>query len=90
MWRIYHRRTEDFLPIGSGLVEEIAGMRIMKVVQADIVEQQAEAFFTGPNAWILEKLERVGETQASDVAMDAAIEFGGEKLSVNMTIFIMS
>jgi len=63
-----------------------AGMSIMKVSQADIVEQQAEAFFTGPNAWIREKLERVGETQASDVTMDAAIEFGGEKLSVNITV----
>jgi len=63
-----------------------AGMSIMKVSQADIVEQQAEDFFTGPNAWILEKLERVGETQASDVTMDAEIEFGGEKLSVNITV----
>ena len=63
-----------------------AGMRIMKVVQADILERQAEDFFTGPNAWILEKLERVVETQVADVTMDAAIEFGGEKLSVNITV----
>jgi adenylate cyclase len=63
-----------------------AGLRIMKVPHADIVEQQADTFFTGPNAWVLEKLERVGEVQRSDITMDAELEFGGEKISVNVTV----
>ena len=62
-----------------------AGLRIMKVSSEDIVDQPAEAFFTGPNTWILEKVRRVEETQTSDVAIDAEIEFGGEKVSVNLT-----
>jgi adenylate cyclase len=63
-----------------------AGMRIMKVAAADVLEHSAEEFFTGPNAWVLERLQRVEETRISDVTMDGEIEFGGEKISVNMTI----
>ncbi len=62
------------------------GMRIMKVLQEEILDRQSEEFFTGSNSWILEKLNRIEETQTSDVVMDAELEFGGEKISVNLTI----
>ncbi len=62
-----------------------AGLRIMKVSSEDIIDQPSEAFFTGPNTWILEKVRRVEGTQTSDVVIDAEIEFGGEKVSVNLT-----
>ncbi|MEE9239810.1 MAG: GAF domain-containing protein, partial [bacterium] len=63
-----------------------AGLRIMRASSEDILEKQAEEFFTGPNAWILEKTKHVEETQGSDLFMDAELEFGGETLSVNLTI----
>lgn len=43
------------------------GMRIMKVLQEGILDRQSEEFFTGANSWILEKLNRIEETQTSDV-----------------------
>ncbi|MFC1858171.1 GAF domain-containing protein [Thermodesulfobacteriota bacterium] len=63
-----------------------SGLRIMKVSKSDILERQADEFFTDANTWILEKIERVGEAQSADVTMDAEIEFNAEKMSVNTTI----
>ncbi|MFC1561230.1 GAF domain-containing protein [Candidatus Latescibacterota bacterium] len=63
-----------------------AGYRIMQISPEDILERHNKEFFTGTNAWILEKIKRVEETQTSDVTMDADLEFGKEKLSVNLTI----
>lgn len=63
-----------------------AGLRIMQVSPEDIIDRPFEEFFTGANAWILGKVKRVEETQTSDVTMDAELEFGGEKISVNLTV----
>jgi len=63
-----------------------AGLHIMKVGPADILDRPAEAFFTGANVWVIEKIERVGQTRKPDVTMDAALSFGDEKISANLTI----
>jgi len=63
-----------------------AGLRIMKVSLEEILERQAEEFFTDANSWTLEKVKRVEETQVTDVTMDADLEFGEEKISVNLTV----
>lgn len=62
-----------------------AGLQIMRIEQEDITGKPAEEFFTGVNEWILGKVKKVEETQSSDIIMDADLEFGGEKLSVNLT-----
>jgi adenylate cyclase len=63
-----------------------AGLRIFLAARDDVVGKAADQFFAGPNAWILEQLERVEETQANAVTMDAEMEFGGQTRSVNATI----
>ncbi|GAI41685.1 unnamed protein product, partial [marine sediment metagenome] len=63
-----------------------SGLTIMKIAPEDIIEQDSEKFFTNNNAWILGKIQRVEETQTTDITMDAELEFGGEKLSVNFTV----
>jgi len=63
-----------------------AAMHILKVDAATILEQRAEVFFKEPNTWVMEKIERVADTQTSDITMDAEIELGEDKLSVNMTV----
>ena len=62
------------------------GLRILCVSAADILNKAAAEFFAGPNAWIVEKLKRVHETQSSEITMDAELECDGEKRSVNTTI----
>jgi len=51
-----------------------AGLRILKVKAEDIIDHRADAFFTGPNAWILEKVKLVEEKQQKEESMDAEIE----------------
>jgi adenylate cyclase len=63
-----------------------AGRRILRLDASEIVDRHAEDFFAGANAWVLDKLRRVQETQAADVSMDAELLFGGDTLSVNVNV----
>lgn len=63
----------------------VAGLRILKARSADILNHKVEDFFTGPNAWVLDKIQGVGRTLDSDITMDANLEIGGQKMSVNLT-----
>ncbi|MEO8384012.1 MAG: GAF domain-containing protein [Betaproteobacteria bacterium] len=63
-----------------------AGLRIFRMAAIDVLNKPASSFFAGPNAWVLDKLKRVGETHTQELSMGADLEFGGEKLSVNTTV----
>ena len=63
-----------------------SGFRLLKVREADILEKSAAEFFTGPNAWIAERLAETAESGKSAVLMDANMEVRGETLSVNVTL----
>jgi adenylate cyclase len=61
-----------------------AGLRILKIpLEAAIIEQQASSLFSGPNEWLLHKLEAVQETEEF---LDAELQVEGETLSVNVTL----
>jgi adenylate cyclase len=62
-----------------------AGLRILRVTPAQILQKPAVEFFAGSNAWVHEKLKRVGETQTTELAMEAELMVGEDKLSVNLT-----
>lgn len=63
-----------------------AGLRIMKVASPDIIGHPAETFFSGGNAWVLEKIERVEMTQKPELTVDAELEFGTDRISANVTL----
>lgn len=63
-----------------------AGYRIMKVGPGDIIDRPVGEFFTDKNAWIIEMIQRVEETQSADLMVDAEMVFDGEDLSVNLTV----
>ena len=64
-----------------------AGYRILKAREADVIGKTAAEFFTGANAWLVDRLKALEAPGAkSDVLMDAAMEARGEKLSVNLTL----
>jgi adenylate cyclase len=63
-----------------------AGLRTLKVSSSEILNRRVEEFFAGANAWVLEKIDKVGKTQMQDVIMDADLEFGDNRLSVNLTV----
>lgn len=63
-----------------------AGFKILKLESEEVIKKKAAEFFTGKNEWVLEKIAKVTDPSKSDVIMDAELEFGGEKLSVNLTV----
>jgi len=63
-----------------------AGLRILGETAGNVLNKLANEFFIDANAWILDKLKHVIETEALDITMDAELVFGGEKRSVNTTI----
>jgi adenylate cyclase len=71
---------------GAILTCNAAALRIMKVEDQHALFRPASEFFTGENTWLVEKLERLKETQKIDVTMDGEMVFGGERVSVNVTL----
>ena len=63
-----------------------AGYRIMGVKPADIIGKIAADYFIDGNAWIMDKVRSVQETQQSEVMMDRPVSFTGESQSVNATV----
>jgi adenylate cyclase len=63
-----------------------AGLRIFQCGLADILDKKADAFFTGKNAWIAERLVKVETEQRNDVQMDVEIEVAEKPVTVNLSI----
>jgi len=64
-----------------------AALAIMKLEQSsDLIGKTSKEHFAGSNGWVQERIERVMDTQEQELAMDHEIHFGGEDISVNMTI----
>ena len=63
-----------------------AGLRIMRAKPEDLVGRPASEIYAGDNAWIVDRIGRVEETQVADIAMDAEMHADGEQLSVNLTV----
>ena len=62
-----------------------AGLRLFKVQPNEILNRQANDFFAVKNAWVLEKLKGVAETQSSEHGFDVELVVGDDRLSVNLT-----
>lgn len=63
-----------------------ACLRILKIVAKDILHRPAMEYFTGANEWVMNKLQLVIETGEQQSMMDAPLQVGDEKLSVNFTV----
>ena len=70
-----------------------AGLHILKVDESAIIGASAKDLFAGANAWILEKIDTVNESQEQEIFMDADVEVPGdeeddpaETVSANITI----
>lgn len=62
-----------------------AGLRILRTNPQNVLQKASQEFFTGTNAWMLDKLQRVSESQKTEVTMDAELRIDDETLSVNVT-----
>ncbi len=71
---------------GTIVTCNVAGMRILQVEAKEILKTKAEEFFSGANAWVMERIEKILETQESEIVMDAELCVDKEVLSVNLTV----
>ena len=63
-----------------------AAFRIMRAEAHDVLDVQAEDYFTAANAWMVDKIKKVTEEQEPDVTMDAELVFGDETILANVTV----
>ena len=62
-----------------------AAYRILRTSEEEIIGVSAEDFFTGENAWLVEKIQRVEDTREADITLDATMSFGEKPASINLT-----
>ncbi len=63
-----------------------AGSRMLDTPLAAIIGKPVGEFFTGANAWVKEKVDRVNQSQEPETSVDAELDVKGDARSVNMTI----
>ncbi len=63
-----------------------SGLRILQTKAELILQQPLGEFFAGANAWVLDKLKAVAETGEAQITMDAPLQVGEERRSVNLTV----
>ena len=62
-----------------------AGYRILRAHPGALAQQTAESIFAGANAWVMDRIRRVEETQALETSMDAQLQIEEDSVSVNLT-----
>ena len=53
-----------------------AGLRILRATQEGILNRKADEYFSGPNAWVNDRIQAVTQTLKSDISMDAELVAG--------------
>ena len=71
---------------GSIVTCNAAGIRILRTDLDSILDTNINEFFEEQNAWVLEKIQKVDESQISDISVDAELVIDGEKISTNLTV----
>jgi adenylate cyclase len=70
---------------GAVVTCNAAGLRILRTSPGEILNKKAEEYFTGPNAWVLDRIKVVEQTLQNDSVVDAQLVAGAETMSVNLT-----
>jgi adenylate cyclase len=63
-----------------------AGLRILRARATEVLNQKADQFFTGDNAWMLEQLTKVEHGSQGEILMDAELAVRDERISTNVTV----
>jgi adenylate cyclase len=63
-----------------------AGLRILRARATEVLDQKADRFFTGDNAWMLELLTKVEHGSQGEILMDAELAVRDERISTNVTV----
>ncbi|MCG8614943.1 MAG: GAF domain-containing protein, partial [Desulfobacterales bacterium] len=69
---------------GTIMTCNAAGYKIFKVDDTDIIKKKADEFFNGDNNWLLEQLQKTGESGSQMITMDAELKFSEHEVSANV------
>ncbi len=72
--------------MGAIVTCNAAGLRILKTTPEEILHRRAEDYFTGPDAWVVDRIRAVEQTLRNDSVIDAQFVAAGETMSVNLTL----
>jgi adenylate cyclase len=70
---------------GAVVTCNAAGLRILRTTAVEILNRKSDEYFTGPNAWVVDRIKAVEKTLQNDSVIDAQLVAGGETMSVNLT-----
>jgi adenylate cyclase len=62
-----------------------AGVRILRRSEGELLGLGADEVFGG-SPWLVERVQHVGETRTTELAMDAELAVDGDSVSVNVTV----
>jgi adenylate cyclase len=68
------------------VTSNLSARRILRRTEKDLAKAKADALFADANAWVIDKIGRVEESQQTDVTMDGELLLDEEKVSVNLTV----
>ncbi len=74
---------------GRAVTCNAAARRTFGAAAAGLIGLGLDEAFSGPNAWVAEKVRRARETMRSEVVMDAELHIAGERRAVNFTALPM-
>jgi len=63
-----------------------AVLKIFNVELSDLCKKSIEEFLTDENEWLTKRVQKLVESQVSDLIMDAELIFGDMTISVNITL----
>ncbi len=64
-----------------------AALRILKVARTDLLGRAVAAVFTGPNAWVVQNLEKVKQSNRREIAVQMELRLGASDIaSVNLAV----
>ncbi len=63
-----------------------AGLKILKSDMAKLAHKEAQKLFSGPNKWLWKKIKSCTPESTDNIVMDAELNFGGDRHSVNVTV----
>ncbi|HOK07045.1 MAG TPA: GAF domain-containing protein [Syntrophales bacterium] len=63
-----------------------AGLRIMAMEADQVIGKPAAEFFSGDNAWLLERINRIEGSAKTEVVMDVGLRLGGTDIFANVTV----
>ena len=62
-----------------------SGQQILRTDEGSLIGRAAEEVFSGPNAWVLKRIQQADDLAAAQMAMDAELHFDDETVSINLT-----